>query len=223
MPSAVSVTSLPLWSASTSLRALSSLQVTSANCVVMRSTTTGPCASSCCTIVVTCESCCVDDASVLCVEDCCVPEMVELEVDGALIEVLTRELEDVPDAEPATESDWVLVLGGVLGALTSAPEVLIEPEALPLADPLKEPEPLRLPELLELERPGTVIRESEELDGDWLLALLDGAGDVEEEDEGDEIEDDDAEVSESVDLSLVELVLEVGCCCVEAEDEADCA
>lgn len=149
--------------------------------------------------------------------------MVELEVDGALIEVLTRELEDVPDAEPATESDWVLVLGGVLGALTSAPEVLIEPEALPLADPLKEPEPLRLPELLELERPGTVIRESEELDGDWLLALLDGAGDVEEEDEGDEIEDDDAEVSESVDLSLVELVLEVGCCCVEAEDEADCA
>ena len=56
----VSVTAVPLCSAFTSFRALSAEHAMSANCVETRSTTTGPCASSCWTNVVTWVSVVVD-------------------------------------------------------------------------------------------------------------------------------------------------------------------
>jgi hypothetical protein len=72
------------------MRAFSAVQATSANCVVMRSTTTGPCASICCTTVVTCASFCIDIA--LCVLDCVVELDEELGCVAVVLLVLAPTL-----------------------------------------------------------------------------------------------------------------------------------
>jgi hypothetical protein len=67
-PCADKVTEVPPCNASMSLRAFSSLHATSANWVVTRCNTAEPCASICCTMVVTCVSASID----VIVVDCCV-------------------------------------------------------------------------------------------------------------------------------------------------------
>lgn len=102
----VRVTDVPLCSASTSLRAFSAVQATSANCVLIRSTTTGPCASICWTIVVTCKSCCV--LVVVRVELCCVvegideletPDCVEVD-DVSVCGIVDDDVDGVVEIEP---------------------------------------------------------------------------------------------------------------------------
>lgn len=109
LPSAESVTALPVVRDSTSLRAFSGVQVTSANWVVMRSTTAGPCASICCTKVVTLVSVCVVVTE---------PEAF-CWVESVPVVLVLPEPERLPLAEPLTEEEvlgvgeelWVLCVG----------------------------------------------------------------------------------------------------------------
>lgn len=193
LPSDVSVTAVPSCRAVTSLRAFSGVQATSANCVLMRSTTTGPCASICCTIVVTCVSVCVE----VVVDDEARPEVPPLVlVEGVLVPERVE-----PEDEP-----------GDVASVRDEPRL---PEALPLAEPLKLPEvELPLPdegEVAEVEASGCVLLEAVPLPE--LRSRL--VGEVEElplvepllpeeSDEFDELEEEGVLLEESRDVELDE-------------------
>src|SRR5688572_14602493 len=103
------------------MRAFSGVHVTSANCVVTRSTTTGPCASSCCTNVVTWASVCVDAVNVFCVvavrDEATLVWLPLIPTDGSVV---------VVDVDELPGGVWVAVL----------PVALMLPVAL-LAEPLR--------------------------------------------------------------------------------------
>lgn len=121
----VIVTDLPLWSASTSCCTVSSEQARSPTWVSIRCTTAGPCASSCCTNVVTCDSVVVDVE----IELFCVDWLVPASAVEVFVVVLRLGAVDENAPELVV---WLPVV-------FSDPEN--EPAALPAAEPLAAADP----------------------------------------------------------------------------------